>query len=198
MPQTLSTSVDRRALLANGGTLLAAWLGCNSILAPSGARAADEPAPVSLSGLKGHAPTPLPAIDFTDEGGAARHLADWRGRIVILNLWATWCQPCVAEMPALSCLAARLSATGDIAVLPVSVDRGGAATVRRFYKARAIAGLPVLCDPQMQIPTALREEGVPLSLLVDRQGREVLRIVGPVRWDEAGAEDRIRRLAGGA
>ncbi|MBB2203007.1 TlpA family protein disulfide reductase [Gluconacetobacter tumulisoli] len=196
MPQTLSTPIDRRALLANGGTLLAAWLGCNSILAPSCARAADDLAPVSMSALRGHAPTPLPAIDFTDEGGAVRHLADWHGRIVILNLWATWCQPCVAEMPALSRLAAQLPAQGDIAVLPVSVDRGGAAAVRRFYKARAIVGLPVLNDPQMQIPTALREEGVPLSLLIDRQGREVLRIVGPVRWDEGGAVDLIRRLGG--
>ncbi|MBB2206319.1 TlpA family protein disulfide reductase [Gluconacetobacter takamatsuzukensis] len=193
--QILSKTVGRRALLADGGTLLAAWLGCNSILAPP-ARA-EEPVAVDLPTHRTAAPRALPDLSFLDEAGATRHLADWHGRIVVLNLWATWCQPCVAEMPALAALARQVAPGGDIAVLPVSIDHGGAELVRRFYLTHSIADLPVLSDPHMQIPTALREEGVPVTLVIDRAGREVLRIVGPVRWDPASAPERLRGLAAG-
>jgi thiol-disulfide isomerase/thioredoxin len=193
MPQILTKPFDRRALLANGGTLLAAWLGCNSILAPR-ARA-EGPLPVALPARRDHPPRALPDFTFTDEGGATRRLADWHGRIVVLNLWATWCQPCVAELPALATLARQVATAGDIAILPVSVDHGGAALVRQFYHARSITGLPVLCDPQMRIPTALHEDGVPISVVIDRKGREILRIVGPVLWDGATVPERLRHLA---
>ncbi|CAP56911.1 TlpA family protein disulfide reductase [Gluconacetobacter diazotrophicus] len=201
MPQiltkrVLTEPVDRRALLANGGTLLAAWLGCNSILAPR-AMAEEGPAPVALPTRAEHPPRALPDLAFTDEGGATHRPADWRGRIVVLNVWATWCQPCVAEMPALSVLARQVAPAGDIAVLPVSVDHGGAATVRRFYHAHGIAGLPVLCDPDMRVPTALHEDGVPVSLVIDRGGREILRISGPVLWDAPDLPARLRHLAAG-
>lgn len=195
MPQILSKTVDRRALLANGGTLLAAWVGCNSILA-SAARA-EGPVSVDLPQHRRAAPRRLPDLSFLDEAGGTRHLADWHGRIVVLNLWATWCQPCVAEMPALAALARQVALAGDIAVLPVSIDHGGVDVVRRFYHAHGIADLPVLSDPHMQIPTALREEGVPVTLVIDRAGREMVRIVGPVRWDPASAPARLRALAGG-
>ncbi|MBB2162034.1 TlpA family protein disulfide reductase [Gluconacetobacter sacchari] len=195
MPQILSKTVGRRALLVDGGTLLAAWAGCNSILAPS-ARA-QEAVPADLPSRRTAAPRPLPDLGFVDGSGAARHLADWHGRIVVLNLWATWCQPCVAEMPALAALARQVAPAGDIAVLPVSIDHGGVDLVRRFYRTHAIEGLPVLCDPDMRIPTALREEGVPVTLVIDRAGREVARIVGPVRWDPATTPARLRSLANG-
>ncbi|WP_323990889.1 TlpA disulfide reductase family protein [Nguyenibacter sp. L1] len=196
MPQILSKPVDRRALLANGGTLLAAWLGCKSILAPCRAAAEDGPVAVPLSSLRPHAPRAVPDMRFADGTGAVRTPADWRGRIVVLNLWATWCQPCVAEMPALAALARHAAPGGDIAVLPVSVDHGGAATVRRFYAAHGVAGLPVLCDPQMAIPAALHEDGVPVTLVLDRKGREILRIGGPVLWDAPDVPALLRRMAG--
>ncbi|MBB2170139.1 TlpA family protein disulfide reductase [Gluconacetobacter aggeris] len=195
MPQILSKTVGRRALLADGGTLLAAWAGCNSILAPP-ARA-EGAVPVDLPARRTTAPRALPDLSFLDEGGSTRHLADWHGRIVVLNLWATWCQPCVAEMPALAALARQVSPEGDIAVLPVSIDHGGVDLVRRFYRSHAIEGLRIFSDPHMQIPTALREDGVPVTLVIDRAGREVLRIVGPVRWDPASAPGRLHALADG-
>ncbi|MFT8422141.1 MAG: TlpA disulfide reductase family protein [Gluconacetobacter sp.] len=195
MPQILSKTVGRRALLADGGTLLAAWAGCNSILAPP-ARA-EGPVPVDLPPHRTAAPHALPDLSFVDDAGATRHLADWRGRIVVLNLWATWCQPCVAEMPALAALARQVAPAGDIAVRPVSIDHGGGDLVRRFYRTHGIAGLPVLCDPHMQIPTALREDGVPVTLVIDRAGREVARVVGPVRWDPPSTPERVRGLAAG-
>ncbi|MBB2186449.1 TlpA family protein disulfide reductase [Gluconacetobacter liquefaciens] len=195
MPQILSKTVGRRALLADGGTLLAAWAGCNSILARP-ARA-EGPVPVDLPAHRTAAPRALPELSFVDDAGATRHLADWHGRIVVLNLWATWCQPCVAEMPALAALARQVAPAGDIVVLPVSIDHGGVDLVRRFYRTHGIADLPVLCDPHMQIPTALREDGVPVTLVIDRAGREVARVVGPVRWDPASTPERVRGLAAG-
>ena len=95
-------------------------------------------------------PTPPPRAArhrFHGSDGASTAWRTSAGDGMVINLWATWCVPCVAEMPALSKLAARL-APDDIAVMPLSSDRGGAEAVRRFYEAHAIGALPVLLDPQ--------------------------------------------------
>ena len=89
----------------------------------------------------------MPDGVFLDANGAEHHLSEFRGRGMVVNLWATWCAPCVAEMPSLAALSKAL-APADIAVLPLSSDRGGAPAVKAWFEAHGIAALPVLIDPK--------------------------------------------------
>ena len=92
-------------------------------------------------------PVAAPDIVFVAADGSEHHLAEFVGHGMVINLWATWCVPCVAEMPSLAALSKTL-APDDIAVLPLSSDRGGATIVEAFYEEHGIIGLPVLLDPE--------------------------------------------------
>ncbi|HUA77604.1 MAG TPA: TlpA disulfide reductase family protein [Acetobacteraceae bacterium] len=140
-------------------------------------------------------PTIPPSFSFQTATGARQTLADYRGRGLVLNIWATWCGPCVAEMPALDALAARV-APFDILVLPVSIDSQGLAAVKPFYGTHGIAHLPILLDPDGDVAHAFKVQGIPTSFLVDRFGRVVGTVEGPVQWDSAGAIATIRGLIG--
>lgn len=172
------------SLLTAGGTLSMA-------LSPRPARAAEGRAGRLAEGP----PKDLPAFTFTDAQGATRTLADFAGRGVVLNLWATWCPPCVAEMPALDRLHAAVEAEG-IAVLPLSSDRGGEAQVRPFYAARGITRLGVWLDPRGAAGRALGARGLPTTVLVDAQGRERARLEGAAEWDAPEMVAAIQRLVG--
>ena len=124
--------------------------------------------------------TPLPPVRFTTADGAERTLADYAGRPVLLNFWATWCVPCVAEMPALDRLAAAMPA---LAVLPLSSDRQGAPAVDRFFAAHNIAHLPTLLDPRAAAAHATGLRGIPTTVAIAASGAVVARAEGPVEWD---------------
>ncbi|WP_419728461.1 TlpA disulfide reductase family protein [Lichenicola sp.] len=161
---------------------------------------AEQPAPSGppvqpLSVIKSHAPTVLPAISFMSADGGAHTLEQYRGHGVVLNLWATWCVPCVSEMPALDALARTLAPAG-IQVLTVSLDRGGADAVRPFYAAHGIHTLPMLLDPHSTILAALGLDGIPTTLLVNAGGMEVARLQGPVDWASPEAAALIGHLLG--
>ena len=179
----------RRMLLAAAGTLAV-----GAALRKPGARAAED-----LLGMGALRPTdppkPLPEVGWTSAEGAARHLADHVGQGVVLNFWATWCAPCVAEMPSLDRLARALEAE-KIAVLPLSSDRGGAAVVERFYASHGITSLPVLLDARGAAARALGARGLPTTLVLDRAGREVARLEGGADWGSQAAVERIRALVG--
>jgi thiol-disulfide isomerase/thioredoxin len=130
-----------------------------------------------------------------DAAGGAHALAEFAGRGVVLNLWATWCVPCVAELPSLAALAARLASAG-VVVVPLSSDRGGAAVVQKFYAGHAIAGLDVWLDPKGAAASALRARGLPTTLLIDRQGRERGRLEGGADWASDAAVAGILRVIG--
>ncbi len=138
-------------------------------------------------------PRPLPEIAFADGGGRTLSLADFRGRTVLLNLWATWCVPCRKEMPSLDRLQGRLGG-GDFIVVPVSLDRAGVAAVRRFYREVGVENLGIFVDPAGGTPHALGIPGVPTTLLIDREGREVARKMGEAEWDGPEMVGLIRRL----
>ncbi len=141
-------------------------------------------------------PPRVPAeASFQDEGGAVRRLGDYAGKGLVVNLWATWCVPCVVEMPELQELAHKV-AGGGILVLPLSSDRGGAEVVRRFYATHGIAGLPVLLDPRGEAARAWGSRGLPTTIVVDRQGREQGRVEGAIDWASAATIDELRRLVG--
>jgi thiol-disulfide isomerase/thioredoxin len=128
-------------------------------------------------------PAAVPEQAFLEDGETERTLADWQGRPVVLNFWATWCPPCVKEMPALDALNAALAADG-IDVLTVSNDFGGVDVVRKFYAANGIEHLPALTDQRGRLAQAFKLPGLPTTILIDRAGREIARVVGPAEWDD--------------
>jgi thiol-disulfide isomerase/thioredoxin len=125
---------------------------------------------------------PVAALDFKDGDGQVRSLADFTGKVVVLNLWAAWCVPCRKEMPALDRLQTSLGGR-NFAVVPLSIDRGGRETVAKFYAEIGIRKLPVYTDTSGDALRALGAVGLPTTLVLDRAGQEIARIVGPAEWD---------------
>ncbi len=125
---------------------------------------------------------PTPDDGFADLAGHKLSLADFRGKYVLLNLWATWCGPCVAEMPSLDQLQAELGGA-DFTVLPVSVDRGGLLPVTDFYDKHRIKHLGIYVDPTNHIAERLSVSGLPTSFLIGPDGRAVGALVGATEWD---------------
>lgn len=140
-------------------------------------------------------PRPVADLRFTDATGTTHSLRDYAGKGVVLNLWATWCAPCVAEMPSLAHLA-RAAAAQGLVVLPVSTDHGGAEQVQRFYRAHGIADLPVAVDPTGTITETLHARGLPTTLLIDGSGRERARLEGGADWAAPDALATLRKLIG--
>lgn len=151
------------------------------------------PGPEQRARLVEGAGKAVPALVFRTAEGAERSLQDYLGHGVVLNLWATWCGPCVEEMPSLDAMAAAVAGAG-VAVLPLSSDRGGAAAVERFYAGRGIRNLPVLLDPGGAGARALGAGGLPTTLLIDKAGRELARVEGGADWGSAAAIAMVRRL----
>ena len=178
--------ITRRGFLA--GATLAAGLG------------ARKPRARAAQGLEGlHRLTPpaaLPPIRFVDAAGRTHALTAYRGRGVVLNLWATWCAPCVAELPSLAALARAMAGT-KIAVLALSSDRGGAPVVERFYAAHRITGLPVLLDPEGTVMGLLGARGIPTTYLITPDGKEAGWVEGAQDWAAPAAIARVKALIGG-
>ena len=168
-----------------GGTLAAAvW--------PRKPRA--ETLPSLAQGLaRVNPPQDLPDVPFVTADGASHHLADFKGRGMVVNMWATWCMPCVAEMPSLEALSKAL-APQDIAVLPLSSDRGGVDTVAAWYHEHGITALPVLLDPKGAMARAFNARGIPTTVIINTKGQVVGRLEGAADWAAADSQQLIRRL----
>jgi thiol-disulfide isomerase/thioredoxin len=162
--------------------------------------ASNEAAPAADTGVKGvHRDAkgkPAPAATFNDPDGKPVTLASFKGKPVLVNLWASWCAPCVKELPTLDQLARK----GDVQVAAVSQDDGPHASVVAFLQAHKIATLEPYQDPKMALSGALGPDTVlPTSILIDANGKEVWRYVGDLDWTspeaakllaEAGAPSR--------
>jgi thiol-disulfide isomerase/thioredoxin len=131
-------------------------------------------------------PAALPPLNFQTLTGGQASLAAYRGQPVVLNFWATWCIPCVAELPELD----RLASQGGITVLAVSADRGGAGVVGPFLTRTPITHATVLLDPKNDAAHAVLVVGFPTTLVIDGQGRLRGRLEGPCKWASAGAAVR--------
>ena len=138
-------------------------------------------------------PADLKELSFNDADEQPVKLADFKGRVVLLNLWATWCAPCVRELPALDRLQRDLG--GDkFQVVALSLDRGGAKASMEFLAKHKIGNLKLYMDPKMKSKDALSVIGMPTTLLIDDSGREVGRLVGPAEWDSADAKKLIEAV----
>jgi thiol-disulfide isomerase/thioredoxin len=128
------------------------------------------------------APRALPVLEFEDGEGRSRSVSQFAGKVVLLNVWATWCAPCREEMPALDRLQQKLGERG-FEVLALSIDTAGAAVVKRFYEEIGVRSLAIYIDPTTRASAGLGIVGVPTTLLIDGRGREVGRRTGPAEWD---------------
>jgi thiol-disulfide isomerase/thioredoxin len=138
---------------------------------------------------------PAPQARFVDRDGVARTLADFRGKVVLVNFWATWCSPCVREMPSLLRLQNQLG--GDkFTVLALSQDRGGWSVMAPFVTRLGLERLPTYHDPRGDLAAMLGVRGLPTTALFDAQGRELGRLVGVAEWDSPEAVRLVRHYLG--
>lgn len=139
--------------------------------------------------MRWHTPRELPPISFQDEAGKTVSLDDFRGTVVLLNIWATWCPPCREEMPSLDRLNAKLAGPA-FEVVALSIDRDSA-LVKPFYQQFDIQTLRGYFDTTSKVSNIVRAPGVPTTLLIDREGREIGRALGPAAWDSPQADALI-------
>lgn len=205
-----------RALIVGIG-VVAALLGLGAYVSSNGFFAVSPPATTTQSGEGPAVPPPqvsttqgeggvepgfrftlhdepraLPELRFLDNDEYIVRLADFRGRSVLFNIWATWCGPCREEMPSLDRLQAALGGE-DFVVVPLSIDLDGLEGVREFYAELGLEQLGIYIDEFHMAVRALGVIGIPTTLLIDAQGREIARKAGPAEWDSPEVVAAIRR-----
>ncbi len=132
----------------------------------------------------------LPDIQFFDGNGKETRVSQWQGRVMLINLWATWCAPCRKEMPALAELQAKLGSK-DFEVVAISIDRKGIEASSAFLKETGADALKLYVEPSSRILNELQALGLPATVLVDRKGREIGRLLGPAEWSSPEAVNLI-------
>lgn len=157
---------------------------------PKGDDTADGAAAGPLKGLNKGAmaallirpkPLDLPDFAFADGEGKPRSLSDFSGKVVLLNIWATWCVPCREEMPAFDSLETKLGGK-DFEVVAVNIDKGGPDKAAAFLKETGATNLALYTDPSGKLFSIVKAVGMPTTLLIDRSGKEIARLVGPADW----------------
>jgi thiol-disulfide isomerase/thioredoxin len=136
-------------------------------------------------------PQDLPDFTFEKDDGSKTSLANWRGKVVLLNLWATWCAPCRKEMPDLDKLKADLGGD-DFDLVALSIDRTGLDKPRKFLSEVGIKHLKLYNNSSGKLASSLKVFGMPTTLLLNREGKELGRLVGPAEWGSQDAIDLIK------
>lgn len=134
---------------------------------------------------------PVAEISFTDGASQPKTLASFSGKVVLLNIWATWCAPCRKEMPTLDRLQEKLGGR-DFEVVALSMDRAGLDIVKKFYAETGVTHLALNIDSSAKTMFTLGAVGLPMTLLIDREGKEIGRLIGPAEWDSRDMVDFIR------
>jgi thiol-disulfide isomerase/thioredoxin len=135
-------------------------------------------------------PLVLPDFTFVGPDGAEKSQADLKGRVVLLNIWATWCVPCREEMPQLNALQSDLGGA-DFEVVAINIDKGGPEKARKFLEETKARDLALYTDPSGKLFSKLKAVGMPTTLLLDPDGKEIGRLVGPADWASAEAKRLI-------
>ena len=149
----------------------------------AGANASMVEPPEGLTGLMVHDdPQPLLEAEFVDPDGSMITLADIGAPLTVFNFWATWCAPCVHEMPSLSAL--REASGEDFEVVTVATGRNTEAGLARFYEDTGITNLPTYLDPKQALAREAAVLGLPLTLILNAEGREIARFQGDTDWSD--------------
>jgi thiol-disulfide isomerase/thioredoxin len=135
-----------------------------------------------------------PDVSFTDIEGKTVALKDLKGRILVVNLWATWCGPCITELPALARLNAALP-QDRITVVPIDLEKQDQAKIADFLKSHGAGALPTYVDANFSVLTGFVANALPLTVVIDRTGREIARADGPQKWDDPAVADYLKALA---
>jgi len=138
-------------------------------------------------------PKPASLATFSTPDGTGHSLAEWQGKVVLLNLWSVTCVPCREEMPALDALEAELGGA-DFAVVPVAFGYNRLPAIDRFFAKYEIATLPILLDPDRKLSAEMGVMAPPVTILIDRQGNEIARLVGGADWASPEAKALIEAL----
>jgi thiol-disulfide isomerase/thioredoxin len=152
-----------------------------------------KPASTMAAFIKHPNPKDIAAFSFADGSGAPKDLSNWNGKVVLLNLWATWCVPCRKEMPELSKLQ-KLLGSADFEVVALSEDLKGAEASAAFLKEQGTDNLALYVDPKATALAAIKSVGLPTTLLIDRNGKEVGRLLGPADWASEDAQNLVRNV----
>lgn len=135
-------------------------------------------------------PAPVPAFPFFDGDKTTRTIEAFKGKVVLLNLWATWCGPCREEMPSLDRLQKEMG-SDTFEVVAVSIDKNGFDKAREFMDKIDVKSLAFYADPSARAASQVKAIGMPATLLIDAQGREIGRLMGPAEWDSPDAKRLI-------
>lgn len=148
----------------------------------------------SLAGFIVHANRKdIAPFTFADASGKQLDLSAWKGRVVVLNLWATWCAPCRKEMPDLAKLQTALGGA-DFEVVALSVDRKGLEASQAFLTEIGVINLAAYSEPEAKSLAALQALGLPATVLIDRNGQEAGRLLGPADWASPDAQEMVKAL----
>ena len=134
----------------------------------------------------------MPETPFTDPEGGTHSLTDYRGKVVLLNFWATWCAPCREEMPSLDALQAELGGD-DFQVVAIAAGHNPPAAIQKFLTEAKIANLPVRLDPRQGLAREMGVMGMPVTVLIDRDGNEIARLIGGADWASEASKTLIRQ-----
>ncbi|MFN7222594.1 MAG: TlpA family protein disulfide reductase [Paracoccaceae bacterium] len=163
-------------------------LGANPVLADVAALRDGDMKKLAL-----HAdPVAVSDVTLLDAADAPTSLANYKGKWIVLNFWATWCAPCRHEMPSLDRLQAAMP---DIAVLPVATGRNAVPAIEKFYAEAGISHLPILRDPKSELSRSASVMAVPVTLILNPEGQEVARLIGDADWDSDSAKAVLTALS---
>jgi thiol-disulfide isomerase/thioredoxin len=140
------------------------------------------------------APVAIPEVVLLDAEDGEHSLADYKGKWVVLNFWATWCAPCRREMPSLERLQAAMP---DLAVVPVATGRNAVEGIRRFFEEAGVKTLPILRDPSSELARGMGVMGLPVTVILNPEGQEVARLIGDAEWDSDNAKAVLGALMAG-
>ncbi len=138
-------------------------------------------------------PKPVSTIAFTDPQGGQNHLADYKGQYILLNFWATWCAPCRKEMPSLERLQVKLG-SDNFKVVPIATGRNTIPGITKFFEKAGVEHLPVLLDPKSTLARDMGVLGLPITVILDPEGREIARLRGDAEWDSDSALATFKAL----
>ncbi|MBU6420370.1 MAG: TlpA family protein disulfide reductase, partial [Proteobacteria bacterium] len=147
--------------------------------------------PDAATGWNAFAPVDPPPLVFHDARGRRLTLANFKGHVMLVNLWATWCPPCKAELPTFAAMAPKLRHFGGL-ILPISIDVDGVSAVRRYFEQEGIKDLPILVNPSGDDLDMMQTDGIPVTLVVNAAGKAVARLDGAANWDTKAVLEFLR------